>query len=247
MNRWKGKVAVVSGASAGVGAEITRALGEQGVTVIGLSRKHVKLQVFIKENHTKIHSFNCDVANEESIIETFKLIEEQFGGVDIMINNAGISKFSGLVDGESESWKEMLDINVMAMNICNREALKSMRRRGDDGYIININSIAGHRISPTPNLGMYTATKYAVTALTQCLRNDLRNLGSDIRVASISPGLVATDASMNPVPNLNKNIQCDFKAPPSGYLAVTDVSQAIISILSLPQNVEIVEMVIKSK
>src|SRR4051812_23945105 len=96
------------------------------------------------------------------------------------------------MSGDTERWREMLDVNVLGLCIATREAVQDMERRGVAGHVVHVSSMAGHRI-PGPQTGVYAATKFAVRALTEALRQELRAKKSPIRVTAISPGHVETE------------------------------------------------------
>uniref|UniRef100_A0A3B4F9W9 Dehydrogenase/reductase SDR family member 11-like n=2 Tax=Pundamilia nyererei TaxID=303518 RepID=A0A3B4F9W9_9CICH len=124
----------------------------------------------------------------------FAAIKEQHRGVDVCINNAGLAHPEPLLSGKTSGWKNMMDVNVFGLSICAREAYQSMKERHvDDGHIININSVCGHHVIPHADVHFYTATKFAVTALTEGLRQELRAENTHIRATSISPSLVKTE------------------------------------------------------
>ena len=129
----------------------------------------------------------CDVREETQILYMFEDIDRKYGGIHVLINNAGLGHKTSLIDGETSYWREMLEVNVLALSICTREALSQMRKNGDDGYIIHVSSMSAHRVPS--NSGMYSTTKFAVRSLTEGLRQELRQIGSNIRVSSISPEL----------------------------------------------------------
>lgn len=102
----------------------------------------------------------------------------------ILINNAGCAvAATNLTEGKTEYWKKILDLNVMGLCIATREAVKDMRKNKVDGHIIHINSIAGHTVPHYPNLNVYPASKFAVTALTETLRQELNSIGSKIKIS----------------------------------------------------------------
>ena len=141
-------------------------------------------------------SFQCDLSKEDDITEMFKWIEETHGGLDICIPNAGFSADKSLLDGSMSEWRSMLDVNVLALNLCTQLAVKSMlKHKIDDGQIIMINSMSGHRV---PNMAggktrFYSATKFAVTALLEGWRQEVREQKTNIRVAQLSAGAVETE------------------------------------------------------
>lgn len=130
-----------------------------------------------------LHTFVADVSNEESVLDAFEWVKENLGPVHILINNAGLAKQTNLVDGKTECWKNVFDVNVLGLCVATREAVKSMRENNVDGHIVHINSLSGHRVSGTlSNLNVYPASKFAVTALTETLRQELNSIGSKIKI-----------------------------------------------------------------
>ncbi|XP_035913975.1 farnesol dehydrogenase-like [Anopheles stephensi] len=240
MDRWVGKVAIVTGASSGIGAATVQALARAGMTVVGLARRAERVEELKKslppDVGSRIHAFRCDVTSEESIVNAFGAVERQLGGVDVLINNAGVSKQSCtlLTPGNSDDLRTVLDTNVMGLVLCTREAFQSMKRRQIAGHIVNINSILGHKYVPFPNLNLYMASKYAVTAITETLRNDLRNEGTKVKVTSISPGIVRTEM----IPEGNQ-----FADTP--MLDAEDIVGAILYALGTPAHVQVHEVIIK--
>ncbi|XP_077949732.1 dehydrogenase/reductase SDR family member 11-like isoform X1 [Gasterosteus aculeatus] len=148
MDRWggqSGRVALVTGASVGIGASAAEELVRSGMTVVGCARDVEKMQKLAVELQAAGHSgvqvpFQCDLNSEEEILSMFAAIKEQHRGVDVCINNAGLAHPESLLNGKTSGWKKMLDVNVLALCICTREVYQSMKERNvDDGHIININ------------------------------------------------------------------------------------------------------------
>src|SRR5690606_13402210 len=132
-----------------------------------------------------------DLRDERAIDALFSAVRERFGGVDVLVNNAGLGRAAPPTSGATEHWREMLELNVLAPCICTREAIRDMRARGADGHVIHVSSMAAHRVPA--GSGVYSATKFAVRSLTEGLRQELRELKSGIRVTAISPGFVETE------------------------------------------------------
>ncbi|GFY52574.1 hypothetical protein TNIN_268431 [Trichonephila inaurata madagascariensis] len=200
MERWNGRVALVTGASVGIGAQLCRVLVRHGMTVVGCARSVDKIEAIaneeaVKTSPGKLVAIKCDLTNESEILSVFDEIRQTFGRLDVLINNAGLGHDAPLLTGNTSEWRNMLDVNVMALCICSREAVHLMKEKNiDDGQIIHISSIGGHRM-PTANFlgaNFYCGTKFMVKALTEGLRKELKALNSRIRIASVSPGLVET-------------------------------------------------------
>ncbi|KAK6643399.1 hypothetical protein RUM43_004904 [Polyplax serrata] len=193
MDRWIGKVALVTGASAGIGAAIAEELARKGMRVIGLARRIEKLEE-MKEKLGRIKGelvpWKGDISKQEEISRTFQWIKHKFGTIHVLVNNAGIARHEMLIDGKIEHFREVLDVNVLGLTLCTQFAYKLMKETGVyNGQIININSTAGSQI-PQPNVpkfNIYGASKYAaINALGETLRQELRHLKSKIRVTKLS-------------------------------------------------------------
>ncbi|XP_029045871.2 farnesol dehydrogenase-like [Osmia bicornis bicornis] len=194
MERWTGKVAVVTGASAGIGAAIAKQLVQNGMVVAGLARRVEKIKELaqaLEECTGKLYPVECDVSKEESIVAAFAWVQENLGPVNVLVNNAGMTKESSLIDGNLEDWRTVFDVNVFGLCLCTKEAVRMMLEAGGEGVIINVNSLAAERVPFIPGFSVYPASKRAITALAQTLRHELT--GTQIRVTGISPGLVATE------------------------------------------------------
>ncbi|XP_055947635.1 dehydrogenase/reductase SDR family member 11-like isoform X1 [Argiope bruennichi] len=248
MERLQGRVALVTGASAGIGAALCSELCRQGMRVVGCARNAQKIRE-IAEEETKhgspgsIYTIKCDLTQESDILSMFDEIRRTFGRLDICINNAGLSHDASLLDGATSEWKNMIDVNVLALCICTREAVKLMKEaKVDDGQIIHISSMSGHRI-PEMTSFMYVGTKFMVRALTEGLRRELKADGSRIRVASISPGLVETEFEYRCFkndPETAKSIYTTIKC-----LEPEDIVQSVLYILAAPPRVEVHDILLR--
>ncbi|KAM8768002.1 dehydrogenase/reductase SDR family member 11-like [Acanthopagrus schlegelii] len=249
MDRWKGRVALVTGASVGIGAATAKELVRHGMKVVGCARDVEKIQKLSAECQSAGYTgvlvpYKCDLTNEEEILSMFAAIKEQHKGVDVCINNAGLAHPESLLNGKTSGWKNMLDVNVLALCICTREAYQSMKERNvDDGHIININSMSGHRVVPSADIHFYSSTKYAVTALTEGLRQELREANTHIRATSISPGVVETEfAPRLYSDNADKAAGAYTKFKP---LEAIDVANSVTHALSAPPHVQIGDILMR--
>lgn len=194
LERWKGKVALVTGASSGIGAAIAQALGGAGLKVAVTARRLERLEGLAGEMRTagaEVLPVAGDMAQEADIARVFDTVRGQWGPVDVLVNNAGTAAMQPLEDGTAEGWSTVLDVNVLGLALCTREALKDMAGK-DEALIVNIASIYAH-LSQAANFAMYQASKMAVVGLTRTLRAELKAKGSKVRVGMISPGLTATE------------------------------------------------------
>ncbi|XP_073835621.1 farnesol dehydrogenase-like [Musca autumnalis] len=240
MDRWQNKIAVVTGASSGIGAATCKALVEKGMIVVGLARRVEKM-----ENHTRslianeyqknFHTYVCDVSNEESVKTAFTWIIETFGAVDVLINNAGMLKLALITAVDSSDIiRNTINTNVLGVVWCTREAFRNMKERNFNGHIVIVNSITGHGVPLNPMLNVYPPSKHAVTALTEVLRQEFLNQETKIKITSISPGAVRTE------------ILEDNGFPEEiPTLASADIAEAIVYCLQTPPHVQIHDMIIK--
>ncbi|XP_049800283.1 dehydrogenase/reductase SDR family member 11-like [Schistocerca nitens] len=175
MERYAGRVALVTGANSGIGAATARALLRRGLEVVGLDKRIDRVQAReLKDAPGRLYPLQCDVSCEENVLRAFKWIKENLGGVDVLINSAGICRENLPTTGQTAEWRHTLDVNVLGLSVCTREAVQSMLDRGvDDGFVIHICSIAGHIMPFDPLCSMYHASKHAVRALLEGLRMDL--------------------------------------------------------------------------
>ncbi|KAL4091612.1 hypothetical protein QTP88_026271 [Uroleucon formosanum] len=249
MEQWRDKVAIVTGASAGIGAAIVVKLAKSGVHVAALARRGNLLKELADsltdKDYGPIYTKVCDVTNEQAVKDVFSWVDSTLGGPSILINNAGISKSLNIKycfcdkDGKLEVWQETLNLNVPALSVCSREAYKSMTKNKIDGHIVQINSNIAHCLTPYFGLKMYNASKKAVMVLCDGLRHELQLMGSKIKVSSINPGSVATDMLADIV-----KIMTDRPTINITILDVEDVANAVITSLATPPNVLIAEMTI---
>ncbi|CAO1439593.1 unnamed protein product [Diamesa tonsa] len=250
MKKWEGKLAVVTGASSGIGATLFCDLAKAGVNVIGLARRVEKIEDLIKElgaTPGKAYAYKCDVTDQESIKETFKWIEEQFGSIHIMINNAGVWIDTKILDSSDEATEKLnqnINTNFIGVVHCCREAYRLMQKSNDYCMIIIVTSIGAH--STTGFFGLNNvcgASKFASRVTSEALRQELVIMDNDkIRVSNVSPGFVETNmiAHLTAYPELKKK----FNIFP--FLKCSDISQGIFFLLSTPYSVNVTELTIRS-
>lgn len=191
MERWHNKLAIVTGASAGIGAACTKALLSAGLRVIGLARREQKLEE-LKESLPQVQKSKfiprkCDVSKEQDVLAAFEWSEKELGGVDVLLNNAGITRQTELVaPNNTEKIRQVIDTNVMGVLWCTREAFQRMHKRGNEGHILIINSLAGQQvlnfIDVLPSFNIYPATKFAITAMTETYRQEFQLHKSKVRI-----------------------------------------------------------------
>ena len=191
MNKLEGKVAVVTGASKGIGASIAEHLAAEGAAVVvnyASSKQRADAVVKrITEKGGRATSIQADVSKPQDVVRLFEQTKAAYGKLDILVNNAGIYEFAPLASLTPEHFHKQFDLNVLGLLLTTQEALKLMDSRG--GSIINIGSIVGPM--PVENGSVYSATKAAVDAITIALSKELGS--RKIRVNSLNPGMVETE------------------------------------------------------
>jgi 3-oxoacyl-[acyl-carrier protein] reductase len=193
MSNLSGKVALVTGASKGIGAAIARALAGEGASVAvnyaSASNDAEKVVADIINSGGKAIAIQANVSNEPDLLRLFAEIQKTHGRIDILVNNAGVYGFSAITDFTAAEYHRQFNTNVLGLLLATREAIKLFPAEG--GSIINI----GSAVSAThpPKGAIYTATKAAVDSITQVLSKELGP--RKIRVNSINPGLVETEGT----------------------------------------------------
>ncbi len=222
----KGKRIVVTGASSGIGAALIEQLSSQGAHVIGLSRRAI----------TGCDHITVDLKDEDSMKAAFT----QIGSCDALINNAGVAHSAKVVSGGLAAWDEMWQVNVRALAYCSHLAVGLFPPQG--GQIVNVSSMSGHRVPPSG--GFYASTKFAVRAISEALRLELRGEGDLTRVSSVSPGFV--DTPLLDIYFAGREDELIETRRSVDFLTPEEVADQIINILKTPLNVEVGDVSMRS-
>ena len=187
----RGKCALVTGASKGIGYAIAEALAGAGADVVISARSEAEVQEAARRLNEvspgEVVGVACDVRRHEDVRRMVGVAAERFGGVDILVNNAGVGGFGPVDQMEPEKWHQIIETNLNGVYYCCHEAIPIMRERGG-GWIINIASLAGK--NPLAGGAAYNASKFGLVGFSEALMLDVRQ--DDIRVNYIMPGSVAT-------------------------------------------------------
>ncbi|XP_026466757.1 farnesol dehydrogenase-like [Ctenocephalides felis] len=268
MNRWLGKVALVTGANSGIGAAVSKDLVKAGMKVVGVDLQtefmEKNAEMLDKTKGGELHPRQCNVTMEPQVLDTFAWIKKSFGGVDVLVNNAGIIRMNMLTNPKNtDDLRAVLDVNVLGLCYFTREAFNSMKERDVSGHIIHINRVGwyssvgtidkllaqqcltGHHVGVNPEipptLCMYPASKFCVTALTETLRQEMVYLKNKTKITSISPGVVDTGI-------LKTFVSEEYRAQfleQNPHLSPEDVSEAILFCLGTSEHVQIHELTIR--
>ena len=217
MQNLSGKTAIITGASRGIGAAAARVFAQAGANVMLLARSGNALLTLADTIGPKAVARECDISRYAAVAAAVAACEARFGGVDILINNAGvIAPISPLASADPEDWGMAIDINLKGVFIGMRAVLPGMKKAGG-GTILTVSSGAAH--NPVEAWSHYCAAKAGVAMLTQCIDHEERALG--IRAIGLSPGTVATQmqhdiktSGINPVSQINwdDHIPADWPA-----------------------------------
>lgn len=239
MNRLKGKTAVITGATAGIGYKTAELFAEQDVNVILTGRRKERLQEiksdFENRFETKVQIAAFDVQDAEACRS---FVESLSDFVDILVNNAGLAKGTDPVfEADFDDWNTMIDTNVKGLLYLSRLISPQMKQR-NAGHIINVGSIAGHE-SYAGGV-VYTATKHAVKAITEATKKDLH--GTEVRVSMISPGLVETEFSEVRFDGNTEKAAKVYKGMKP--LVAQDIAEIIVFVANRPAHVNIMDTII---
>lgn len=235
------KIALVTGATAGIGEATALMLAEEGAALIITGRREERLLLLknkLEQLNVRVLPLCFDVSDEQAVKQSLGSLPEEWRAIDILVNNAGLAAGMNTVqEGDSDDWNRMIDTNVKGLLYVTRAVTRGMVARGS-GQIINIGSIAGKEVYPNGNV--YCATKHAVDALTKGLRIDL--LPHGIRVTQVCPGAVETEFSL-------VRFHGDAARAEKVYqgfenLVAGDIAECIRFVINRPPHVNINDMVV---
>ena len=193
--------------------------------------EHVKQSLLEEHTGRKVDSLSIDVTDESSVVNFFQNIQQNYGGVDLLVNNAGISIAGDAESLSADQLRKVLDVNVTGAFLCSREALKQMKTK-EGGRIINIGSISAY--SPRPNSVAYTTSKFALDGLTKSLSLDARD--HNIAVGVIQPG--------NVMSQMLSAEEVERRSKLEGFMDPSDVADCVLTMASLPYSTNLLEMTV---
>src|SRR3989304_1419958 len=242
MNPLNNKIALITGASSGIGKECAAAFAAAGARVILSARRKnrlLELSADLKAKHgAETFIIELDVRDNKAVTLAFNRLPDEWQSIDVLVNNAGLSRgLDKLHEGSIEDWEEMIDTNVKGLLYVSRVVVPGMVAR-KSGTIVNIGSIAGHEVYPKGNV--YCATKHAVDALTKGMRLDL--VDTPIRVCTIDPGLVETEFSEVRFHGNKERARKTYQNMEP--LKPDDIADAIFFAATRPPHVQITEIIL---
>jgi len=237
-----GKVAVVTGASSGIGEATVRALAVEGAAMVAGARRKDRLDGLVEavtREGGKAIAVECDVTDEEQAHDLVRRAVVEFGRIDILVNNAGVMLLSTVGKGLSDQWRQMFEVNVMGLLYATEAAIGHMKEQ-KSGHLVNISSVAGRKVTRDSS-GVYAGTKHAVNAISEGLRQEL--LDDNIRVSIVGPGAVETELPDHITDE-------DAREGLSGLLSLErlqaeDIADAIVYAVTQPERVSVNEILLR--
>jgi len=230
-------IALVTGATSGIGRATALKLAENSYDIIITGRREERLvnlkDAIEKSFPSKVHMLTFDIREKEAVFRAIDDMPDPWKNIRVLVNNAGLAVgLSHLQDGVMDDWERMIDTNIKGLLYITRKVAPMMVKKGD-GHIINVGSMAGKEVYEKGNV--YCATKHAVEALTKAMRIDM--LRDNIKVTSISPGLVETEFSMVRFKGDKQKADQTYK----GYTPLTgeDIAEVIAFTVNLPAHVNL--------
>lgn len=237
-----GRVALVTGASSGIGAATAVALAEQGARVAISARRRERLDslaAVLEKLGAEPLVLAADLLEEAEAQRIVKATEAHYGRLDILVNNAGVMYLEPVAEADLGRWRRMLELNVLSLIASTQAALAGMTARGD-GHVVNIASTAG-RVA-NPNAAAYSATKFGVVAFSEALRREVYKHG--IRVSVIEPGVVETELREH-IGHAATQDAINAWADSMRQLQPRDVAEAIVFCVTRPAHVNVNEILMR--
>ena len=243
MGALDGKVAVITGASSGIGEATAVALAGEGAKVALIARRHDRLKELtnrIEKDGGEALALEADVSDHGKVEAIVGEVSGQFGGINILVNNAGVMLLGPVEGAPVDQWRQMVDVNLLGLLYCTRECLPVIRDSGG-GHIINLSSVAGR----VANFGsaVYNMTKWGVTGFSEALRQEALN--SKIRVTCIEPGFVDTELQgHNTHPAIVEATE-KMREQTGEVLVSEDIAEAIRWTVTQPDRVNVNEVLVR--
>jgi NADP-dependent 3-hydroxy acid dehydrogenase YdfG len=237
------RVAVVTGASSGIGEATAVALAREGYAVALAARRADRIEGLARRIVTdggRALAVPTDVADEDSARELIERAKSELGSVDVLVNNAGVMLLGPVLGADLEHWQRMVHVNVLGLMYCTHAALPIMQEQGG-GHIVNVSSVAGR--TAAAGAAAYNATKWAVVAFSEAMRQEVLNF--DVRVTVIEPGYVDTELQgHNELPAVVESIEKN-KERIGKVLTSEDIANAIVYAVNQPPHVSINEVLVR--
>jgi len=236
MSRLEGKTIIITGASSGLGAQMARKFAPLGANLVLGARREDKLAALCDELGQNTHYQLCDVTKAEDVDALAQRALEEFGRIDVLINNAGVMPLSFFSEKKLEEWNRMIDVNIKGVLHGIAAVIDTMNTQ-KSGHIVNIASVAGHVV--TPSSGVYAATKFAVRAISEGLRQESRGY---LRTTIISPGAVTSELTQSIT---NDKIAQGIDKLYEDAISAEAIADACLYALEQPEEVDVNEIIVR--
>jgi clavulanate-9-aldehyde reductase len=236
-----GKVAAITGASSGIGEATARVLAGAGLSVALGARRVERIEALAREINDsggRAVAIPTDVTQESEARRFIEQTHEELGGLDVLVNNAGMMLLGPIDGAPLEEWRQMIDVNVMGVLYCTHAAVPLMRERGG-GHIVMVSSVGGRVIGKYS--GVYNLTKFGLGAFSEALRQESQADG--LRVTVIEPGRVETELRDHIRPQVLKQIGGAFSQ--TTPLQGEEIANAILWSIAQPANVNVSELLVR--
>ncbi|OBZ07771.1 SDR family oxidoreductase [Bacillus sp. FJAT-26390] len=239
MSNIAGKVVAITGASSGIGEATARLLAQKGARIVIGARRTDKLESLAAEIRSEgglVELQSLDVTDRNQMEAFIQLANKTYGQIDVVINNAGVMPLSPIEALKVEEWDRMIDVNIRGVLHGIAAGLPIMRKQGF-GQFINMASIGAYTVSPTA--AVYCATKFAVRAITEGLRQEV---GGDIRVTLVSPGVTESELAESISDEEARQVMNDFRRV---SIPAAAIARAIVYAIEQPADVDVSEMIVR--
>lgn len=235
-------VALVTGASSGIGAATARELAGEGASVALAARREGRLESLaseIEDDGGEALVVPTDATEESQVREMVDTTVEELGGLDVLVNNAGVMLLEPVAEADPDDWQQMLELNVHGLMVASQAALEVMQEEGE-GDIVNLSSVAGRKAYAGSS--GYNASKFGVTAFSEALREEV--VDSDIRVTTIEPGVVDTELADH-IPDEDQKEMVEEMMNEMEPLRPEDIARSIRFAVTQPSHVDVNEILIR--
>lgn len=239
-----GKVAIVTGASSGIGEATAKHLAKEKVKMVVVARRKDRLEALakdIKAADGEAYIIEADILDKSVCKKVVGEAVKTYGQLDILVNNAGVMLLGPAMEAPLEEWENMINLNVLSLLYMTHFALPHLKK-SDLGHIVNISSVAGR--TATANSAVYNASKWGVNAFTEALRQELVRDKIPVRTTLIEPGAVDTELASHNRPEIQETLKERWKGM-SKKLESDDIARAIIYTVTQPAHVSVNEILIR--
>jgi NADP-dependent 3-hydroxy acid dehydrogenase YdfG len=237
-----GKIALVTGASSGIGEATAAALAGAGASVAIGARRKDRLDALagrLRDDGTTVLQLDLDVTDEQACADAVRRTRDELGGLDILVNNAGVMLLGTIVGADTEDWRRMLSTNVLGVMYMTHAAIDGMVEQGS-GDIVNMSSVAGR--TARKGAGVYNASKWAVNAFSESLRQEVTGRG--VRIGLVEPGAVATELRDH-ITQPEAKAAAEQMYTSMRALESEDIARAVLYLVTQPPHVAVNEVLVR--